>query len=128
MSNAISLAAVRAARQGAATRPTPEPARAPPARQAVRAVAPKPQPLPPPPAPPRWRESQAGNLWTKDACGRHVVIFQNRRGWGARVTLPSGEAWFENMPGVEGAEEARAWAEGWLAETAVRTSGAGGLA
>jgi hypothetical protein len=63
-------------------------------------------------APPlHWRESQAGNLWTKDPEGRHFVIFQNRHVWGGRVTLPSGEAWFENMPSVSSAEEARDWAE-----------------
>ena len=83
----------------------------------------EPAPPPPPPAqpvtkPPRplhWRESQAGNLWTREArSGIHFVIFENRRGWSGRVTMPSGEAWFKNMPTVSSAEEARDWAEAWL--------------
>jgi hypothetical protein len=119
MSNVISLAEVRAARQqaDAQTRAAPSPAGSRPARPQARPLtaAPKPARAPVPPPPLHWRESQAGNLWTKDAAGVHFVIFQNRRGWGGRATLPSGEAWFENMPSVSSAEEARAWAEEWLA-------------
>jgi hypothetical protein len=98
MGTVINLAAVRAARQA------PKPA--PPAPCSTLPVA-----LPPL----YWRESQRGNPWTKDArSGIHFVIFENRRGWTGRVSMPDGQAWFENMPGVSSAEEARDWAEAWL--------------
>ena len=97
-SSIISLAVVRATRQ---------------AQQAAQATPPAgPEP---PPTPLHWRESQRGNWWTLDArSGIHFVIFENRRGWAGRVTMPSGEAWFENMPGMGTLAEAQTWAEGWL--------------
>jgi hypothetical protein len=111
MSNVISLAEVRAARQAGAPKPTPSPppvaAAPPPARKPAppKSVA---------PAQLRWRQSARGNWWTEDPRGIHLVIFENRQGWAGRVTLPWGKAWFEDMPGVCSAAEARAWAEEWL--------------
>jgi hypothetical protein len=114
MSNVISLAEVRAARQAGAPKPTPSP---PPVATAPPPPARK--PAPPKsvaPAQLRWRQSARGNWWTEDPRGIHFVIFENRRGWGGRVTLPGpgGKFWFENMQGVGCVEEARAWAERWL--------------
>jgi hypothetical protein len=116
MSNVISLAAVRQARQAGAPKPTPSPppvATAPP--PARPAAAPKPEPpKPAAPAQLRWRQSQRGNPWTKDpGTGLHLVLYETRRGWRGRVTQ-GGSAWFEDMPGVCSVEEARAWAEHWL--------------
>jgi hypothetical protein len=95
-SNVINLAEVRAARQAAAAAASP----APPA--------------------PVWRQSQRGNPWTKDErSGLHLVLYETRCGWSGRVTPLDGEGWYLNMPpDVGSAEEARAWAEGWLAEAA----------
>jgi hypothetical protein len=100
MGTVIDLAAVRAARQAAQAAPAMPPA------------APAAAPL----APLHWQQSQRGNWWTRDDAhgGIHFVIFENRRGWSGRVTMPSGQAWFENMPSVSSAEEARDWAEAWL--------------
>jgi hypothetical protein len=98
MGTVIDLAAVRAARQAAQATPTTPPA--------TPGVAPAP--------PLRWQQSQRGNWWTRADGGIHFVIFENRRGWSGRVTMPGGQAWFENMPSVSSAEEARDWAEEWL--------------
>jgi hypothetical protein len=106
MSNVISLAEVRAARQAGAPKPTPSP---PPVATAPPPPARK--PAPPKsvaPAQLRWRQSARGNWWTEDTRrGLHFVIFENRRGWAGRATQ-GGSAWFEDMPGVRSAEEARA--------------------
>jgi hypothetical protein len=99
MGTVIDLAAVRATRQAA---------------QAAQAMPPA-APASAPAAPLHWQQSQRGNWWTRDARnGIHFVIFENQRGWAGRVTMPWGQAWFENMPSVSSAEEARDWAEEWL--------------
>lgn len=102
MSNVVSLAEVRAARQQQLTR-QPEPAPAEPVVAAPQL---------------HWRQSARGNWWTKDArSGLHLVIYETRRGWSGRATAPDGQGWFENLPpGVSSLAEAQAWAEGWFAE------------
>jgi hypothetical protein len=98
--------------------------RAPPPASPLTA-APKPARASASPPPLHWQESQRGNLWTLDArsgsvivwsgppspwvgsyCDGSQVIFENRRGWAGRVTLPWGKAWFEDMPGVPSAAAA----------------------
>jgi hypothetical protein len=113
MGDVISFAAVRAARQAGAPKPTPSPppAAPPPARPAAA-----PKPVAPAPASLRWRQSQAGNSWTCDPrSGIHFVCFQNRRGWSGRATPEGEDGTFVNMPAsVHTEAEARAWAEEWL--------------
>ena len=49
----------------------------------------------------------------------HLVLYETRRGWSGRATPPDGDGFYVNLPpGISSAEEAKAWAEGWLNEVA----------
>jgi hypothetical protein len=96
MGKVVDLAAVRAARQ---------------AQQAAQATPPAGQE---PPARLRWRESQRGNWWTREG-GLHLVLYETRRGWAGRATMPRGQGWYVDVPsGVSSLAQAQAWAQGWL--------------
>jgi hypothetical protein len=112
MNNVINLAAVRAARQGAAqavpqqATPTPTPKPPPPVRPIAKSA---------PPAPFRWRESARGNWWTQSAGGLHLVLYETTQGWRGRATTPRGQGWYVDVPPGGGTlAAAQAWAEGWL--------------
>jgi hypothetical protein len=105
MSNVISLAEVRAARQQLNHHDPTEPA---------RPAIPQTEPL-------TWRQSARGNWWTRDSArsGLHLVIYETRRGWSGRATAPDGQGWYVSLAsGVGTLAEAQAWAEGWFAGVA----------
>lgn len=104
MSNVVSLAEVRAARQQLA-RPAAEPA--------------------PPAASLRWRQSARGNWWAKDPrSGLHLVIYETKRGWSGRATAEDGQGWYVNLPpGVSSLAEAQAWSLDWFGRQEAKAAG-----